>query len=84
MKFVLQQKARASFCELCCACRGTPTLLYTLAILAVAGAATLVYLVPDTSAGEVALQLVGAGILIGASGAALFGGNLLSSLQKAI
>lgn len=63
---------------------GTPTLLYTLAILAVAAAATLVYLVPDNSVGEVAAQLVGAGFLIGAGGAALWGGNFLSSLQKVI
>jgi len=65
-------------------CRGTPTLLYTLAIFGVAAAATLVYLVPDNSFGEVAVQLVGAGVLVGAGGAAFYGGNLISSLQKAI
>jgi len=63
---------------------GTPTLLYTLAIFGVAAAATLVYLVPDNSFGEVAVQLVGAGVLVGAGGAAFYGGNLISSLQKAI
>lgn len=63
-------------------CRSTPALLYSLALAAVAGGAALVYYVPDTSTAEIVGQLLGGGALLGAAGAALFGANLLSSLQK--
>ena len=62
--------------------RGTPTLLYVLALLAIGAGGALVYLVPDDSAASVVAQLVGAGILVGAGGAAFFGGNFLSKLQN--
>ena len=63
-------------------CRSTPALLYTLALLAIGVGGAIVYFVPDTSAGEVVAQLVGAGVLLGAGGAAFFGANFLTSLQK--
>jgi hypothetical protein len=65
-----------------CVCRGTPGLLSTLGLLSAVGAAALVYLLPDDTAGAVAAQVVGASALGGAAIAALVGSNILGSLQK--
>lgn len=63
-------------------CRGTPGLLNTLGLAAAAGAAALVYFLPDDSTGLVAAQVVGASALGAAAIAALVGSSILGNLQK--
>lgn len=62
--------------------RGTPGLLYALATsLFVAGPAA-VYLIPDSSAGLIALQALVAGAAVVGGSAAWGGASLLAALQK--
>jgi hypothetical protein len=63
-------------------CRGTPGLLSTLGLLAAAGAAALVFAVPDDTPALVAAQVAGAGALGAGAIAAFVGSNILGSLQK--
>lgn len=62
--------------------KGTPGLLNTLGLAAAAGAAALVYFIPDDSTGLVAAQVVGASALGASAVAALVGASILGSLQK--
>lgn len=64
------------------ACRGTPGLLSTLGFAAAAGAAAVVYFVPDDSTGLIAAQAVAATALGAAAVGALVGSSILGSLQK--
>jgi hypothetical protein len=82
----LAQRYCSNCCLRCCCCcvtnRGTPGLLSTLGLLAAAGAAALVFAVPDDTPAFVAAQVVGAGALGAAAVAAFVGSNILGSLQK--
>lgn len=74
--------ADLAFAAVAAACRGTPGLLSTLGLAAAAGAAAVVYFVPDDTTALVAAQAVGATALGAAAVAALVGANILGSLQK--
>jgi hypothetical protein len=62
--------------------RATPGLLSAAGYALIASAAALVYLVDDTSAGELFAQALGALALGGAGVAALVGSGLIADLQK--
>lgn len=63
-------------------CRGTPTLLYSLAFLLVAGGAGIVYFTPDDSTALISVQALAAAVALAGGGAAFSGASLLSSLQR--
>ena len=63
-------------------CRGTPTTLYVLSFLLIAGGAAVVYLTPDNSTALVSVQAFVAALALVGGGAAFSGANLLSNLQK--
>jgi len=62
--------------------RGTPGLLYGLAAALFAMGPAAVFLIPDSSAGLIALQAVAAGAAVVGGSAAWGGASLLSALQK--
>ena len=62
--------------------RGTPGLLYGLATALFAAGPAAVFLIPDTSAGLIALQALAAGAAVVGGSAAWGGASLLAALQK--
>lgn len=62
--------------------RSTPGLLYALATALFVAGPAVVYAVPDTSTGLVALQALAAGAAVIGGSAAWGGASLLSALQK--
>lgn len=61
---------------------GTPGLINTVGVVALAAAAGLVFAVPDDSTAAIVAQAVGAATLAGAGAAAFAGASFLEELQK--